>query len=155
MGDSTPTSIWGDSIVAVPWQLFQSFGDQDMLQEQYAGAKDWIDKGILRNEVGLWNRSTFQYADWLDPKAPPDNPGDATTDKYLVSDAYLIHSTELLANMSAHLSHADDAEKYAKSRQKLTKAFQDAWVSQNGTMANETQTGLTLPLYFQIGRAHV
>ena len=71
LGDSTPTSIWGDSIVAVPWQLFQSFGDEDMLQEQYDGAKDWIDKGILRNDVGLWNRSTFQYADWLDPKAPP------------------------------------------------------------------------------------
>ncbi|OQE20847.1 hypothetical protein PENFLA_c015G02397 [Penicillium flavigenum] len=150
MGDSPPTSIWGDSIVAVPWQLFQSFGDKDMLQEQYAGAKDWIDKGILRNEVGLWNRSTFQFADWLDPKAPPDDPGDATTDKYLVSDAYLIHSTELLANMSALLSHAEDAEEYTESRQKLTQAFQDAWVSQNGTMANETQTGLALPLYFKL-----
>ncbi|KAJ5999908.1 hypothetical protein N7481_000317 [Penicillium waksmanii] len=150
LGDSSATSIWGDSIVAVPWQLFQSFGDKEMLKEQYAGAKDWIDKGVLRNEVGLWNRSTFQYADWLDPKAPPDDPGDATTDKYLVSDAYLIHSTELVANMSTRLSLTENAEKYTKARAKLTNAFQDAWVSQNGTVANETQTGLTLPLYFRL-----
>lgn len=121
-----------------------------MLQEQYDGAKDWIDKGVLRNEVGLWNRSTFQYADWLDPKAPPEDPGDATTNKYLVSDAYLIHSTELVANMSSHLSLTANAEKYAKSRTKLTKAFQNAWISHNGTVANETQTGLTLPLYFRL-----
>ncbi|KAJ5404281.1 hypothetical protein N7509_004152 [Penicillium cosmopolitanum] len=150
LGDSSATSIWGDSIVAVPWQLFQSFGDEKMLEEQYAGAKDWIDKGVLRNEVGLWNRSTFQYADWLDPKGTPDNPGDATTDKYLVSDAYLIHSTELVANMSTQLSLVENAEKYTKARAKLTNAFQDAWVSQNGTVANETQTGLTLPLYFRL-----
>lgn len=121
-----------------------------MLKEQYAGAQDWIDKGVLRNEVGLWNRSTFQYADWLDPKAPPDNPGDATTDKYLVSDAYLIHSTELVANMSTRLSLTENADKYTKARAKLTDAFQDAWVSENGTVANETQTGLTLPLYFRL-----
>ncbi|KAJ5097896.1 hypothetical protein N7532_004897 [Penicillium argentinense] len=150
LGGSTATSIWGDSIVAVPWQLFQSFADKNMLQEQYAGAKDWIDKGVLRNEDGLWNRSTFQYADWLDPKAPADDPGDATTNKYLVSDAYLIHSTEMLANMSTALSLFPNAKHYAKSRSKLTKAFQDAWISQNGTLANETQTGLTLPLYFRL-----
>ncbi|KAJ5575728.1 hypothetical protein N7535_002654 [Penicillium sp. DV-2018c] len=150
LGASPASSIWGDSIVGVPWQLFQSFGDKDMLQEQYMGAKDWIDKGVIRNEVGLWNRSTFQYGDWLDPLAPPEDAGDATTNKYLVSDAYLIHSTELVANMSTHLSLTKDAEKYTESRTKLTKAFQDAWVSQNGTVANETQTGLTLPLYFRL-----
>ncbi|KKK25052.1 hypothetical protein AOCH_003731 [Aspergillus ochraceoroseus] len=151
LGPSSPaTSIWGDSIVGVPWQLFQSFGDKAMLQEQYPGAKDWIDRGIIRNEVGLWNRSTFQYADWLDPKAPPDSPGAATTNSYLVSDAYLIHSTEMVANMSSALSLAQNAEGYASSRAALTKAFQDAWISDSGLVANETQTGLTLPLYFKL-----
>ncbi|KAF9892708.1 hypothetical protein FE257_001110 [Aspergillus nanangensis] len=150
LGPSTPTSIWGDSIVAVPWELYEAFGDKVMLKEQYPGAQDWIDKGISRNEVGLWNRSTFQYADWLDPKAPPDDPGDATTNKYLVSDAYLLHSTDLLANISAALSMDEAPSKYSDWHSDLTKEFQKAWISPNGTMANETQTGLALPLYFDL-----
>ncbi|KAL4997534.1 bacterial alpha-L-rhamnosidase-domain-containing protein [Aspergillus recurvatus] len=150
LGPSTPTSIWGDAIVSVPWDLFQTYGDKAMLSEQYAGATAWLDKGVLRNEVGLWNRSTFQYADWLDPLAPPDDPGAATTNKYLVSDAYLIHSTELVANISAYLGRRDNAEKYAADRANLTRAFQKSWISANGTVANETQTGLTLPLYFKL-----
>lgn len=143
-------SIWGDAVVAVPWALFQTFGDRGMLREQYAGAQDWIDKGILRNEVGLWNRSSFQFGDWLDPLAPPDEPGDATTSAYLVSDAYLIHSTEMLANISSYLSLKDNAAKYTRDRANLTSAFGKAWISRNGTVANETQTGLTLPLYFKL-----
>ncbi|KAL2832512.1 bacterial alpha-L-rhamnosidase-domain-containing protein [Aspergillus cavernicola] len=150
LGPTTGSSIWGDSIIAVPWALFQSYGDKAMLREQYPGAQDWIDKGVLRNEVGLWNRSSFQYADWLDPLAPADSPGAATTNAYLVSDAYLIHSTELLANISAYLSLTDNAEKYTHDRATLTRAFRTAWISNNGTVANETQTGLTLPLYFNL-----
>ncbi|KAL4902713.1 hypothetical protein BDW74DRAFT_186680 [Aspergillus multicolor] len=150
LGSTAASAIWGDAIVGVPWALFQTYGDKGMLAEQYPGAQVWIDKGILRNEVGLWNRSSFQFADWLDPLAPPDNPGDATTNKYLVSDAYLIHSTELLANISSYLDYSDEAEKYAADRANLTQAFQRAWISNNGTVANETQTGLTLPLNFKL-----
>ncbi|KAL4976034.1 bacterial alpha-L-rhamnosidase-domain-containing protein [Aspergillus desertorum] len=133
LGSSTPTSIWGDAIVSVPWDLFQTYGDRAMLSEQYAGAMAWLDQGVLRNEVGLWNRSIFQFIRL-----------------YLVSDAYLIHSTELVANISAYLDQRDNAEKYAADRARLTRAFQKAWVSSNGTVANETQTGLTLPLYFKL-----
>ncbi|KAK1138750.1 hypothetical protein N8T08_002015 [Aspergillus melleus] len=150
LGAATPTSIWGDSIVTVPWDLFQAFGDKIMLGEQYQAAKDWIDKGISRNDVGLWNRSTFQYADWLDPKAPADSPGEATTDKFLVSDAYLLHSTELLANISSVLSFAGNATTYSEQHTKLTKEFQKAWISSSGFMENETQTGLALPLFYDL-----
>ncbi|KAL5340938.1 bacterial alpha-L-rhamnosidase-domain-containing protein [Aspergillus crustosus] len=150
LGPDTATSIWGDAIVAVPWALFQTYGDKVLLREQYPGAQEWLDKGVLRNEAGLWNRSTFQFADWLDPLAPADSPGDATTNPHLVSDAYLIHSTELVANISSYLDLSDNAKKYAHDRANLTRAFQRAWISNNGTVANETQTGLTLPLYFNL-----
>lgn len=121
-----------------------------MLQEQYPGAKDWIDKGILRNEVGLWNRSSFQYGDWLDPKAPADDAGNATTSKYLVSDAYMLHSTELLANISSYLSMDDESSHYHDWHSDLLQEFQKAWISSDGMVANETQTGLALPLYFNL-----
>ncbi|KAL4932382.1 bacterial alpha-L-rhamnosidase-domain-containing protein [Aspergillus undulatus] len=150
LGPDNAAAIWGDAIVKVPWDLFQTYGDKVMLMEQYPGAQVWIDRGVTRNEVGLWNRSSFQYGDWLDPLAPPDSPGDATTDRNFVADAYLIHSTELLANISTYLSLSEEADRYTHDRANLTRAFRNAWISANGTVANETQTGLTLPLYFNL-----
>ncbi|KAL4804032.1 bacterial alpha-L-rhamnosidase-domain-containing protein [Aspergillus unguis] len=150
LGPNTGAAIWGDAVVAVPWELFTTYGDVAMLEEQFAGAQDWLEQGIPRNEAGLWNRSTFQFGDWLDPLAPADEPGDATTSKSLVADAYLIHSTEMVANISAYLDFGDKAAKYTRQHANLTREFRRAWISENGTVANETQTGLVLPLYFDL-----
>ena len=43
----------------------------------------------------------FQFGDWLDPTAPPDDPADARTDPHLVATAYLARSAELLAGTAA------------------------------------------------------
>jgi alpha-L-rhamnosidase len=146
-----PTAIWGDVIVGNPWALYRTTGDKKMLEEQYIGARAWIDSGILRNEAGLWDRSTFQYADWLDPKAPPDAPGNATTHKHLVADAYLIQMTRLLSYISTALNKPTEASKYAQDREDLISAFHDAWIDPySNLIANVTQTALALSLQFDI-----
>ncbi|OBR11276.1 Alpha-l-rhamnosidase [Colletotrichum higginsianum IMI 349063] len=142
-----PAAVWGDVAVANPFNIYQAFGDVALLEEQYLQSQAWIDTGISRNEVGLWNRSSFQFADWLDPKAPSEAPGNATTAKHLVADAYLIHMTEFLANMSAALGRGEAAAKYRAQRDNLTAAFHDAWV-QDGALANETQTAYAMALNF-------
>lgn len=144
-----PAALWGDVAVGGPWNLWLAYGDALMLEEQYAGARGWIDKGVKRREDGLWNRQTYQYGDWLDPKSPPDDPGEATTAKHLVADAYLIRMTELLANISSSLGQNCQAVKYQAQREELRRAFYEAWV-QNGTMANRTQTAYALGLHFNI-----
>ncbi|KAE8154277.1 bacterial alpha-L-rhamnosidase-domain-containing protein [Aspergillus avenaceus] len=140
-------AVWGDVTVGGPFNHFQAFGDLDMLREQYAQAQAWIDSGIPREEIGLWDRTAFQFGDWLDPKAPADRPGDATTNAYLVADAYLVRMTELLANISTALGRNDDAETYNSQRTSLTEQFRGAWMT-NGTMANRTQTAYALGLQF-------
>ncbi|TDZ38158.1 hypothetical protein C8035_v006814 [Colletotrichum spinosum] len=142
-----PAAVWGDVAVANPFNIFQAYGDLGLLEEQFPQAQAWIDKGINRNEVGLWNRSSFQFADWLDPKAPSDAPGNATTAKHLVADAYLIHMTELLANISEALGRDDAAAQYRSQRDNLTEEFHNAWV-QDGRLANETQTAYAMALDF-------
>ncbi|KAF2112991.1 alfa-L-rhamnosidase [Lophiotrema nucula] len=146
----TPTAVWGDVVVGNPWALYQTTGDSQMLEDQYVGAQAWIDKGISRNEVGLWNRSTFQFSDWLDPLAPTDDAGAATTHKHLVADAYLIHVTDLLTNMSTALGKTEEANKYASQRSDLVNAFHEAWIAPYDIIANVTQTALALGIQFDI-----
>ncbi|KAK2609232.1 hypothetical protein QQS21_002166 [Conoideocrella luteorostrata] len=143
-----PAAFWGDVAVAGPWNLFQSFGDKNMLAEQYPQSQAWIDKGIPRKEDKLWDRRGAQFGDWLDPKAPPEDAGAATTHKCLVADAYLVRMTELLANISAALGMAANAEAYSKQHGELRTSFQKAWMDGNGKMANRTQTAYALGLNF-------
>ncbi|KAJ4300796.1 hypothetical protein N0V90_002884 [Kalmusia sp. IMI 367209] len=146
-----PIAIWGDVIVGNPWALYQSTGDKQMLEEQYDGARTWIDSGIPRNDVGLWERSTFQYGDWLDPKAPADEPGAATTHKHLVADAYLLQMTRLLSDMSTVIGKPSEAAKYTADREALIREFTNAWIEPyDGLIANITQTALVLGIRFDI-----
>ncbi|KAI8623914.1 glycoside hydrolase family 78 protein [Xylariaceae sp. FL1651] len=148
VGSITPTAVWGDVVVANPWNTFLSSGDLDALKDQYVGSKAWVDSGVPRGSNGLWNHDYFQYGDWLDPKAPNDNPAGATTSSALVADAYLVYVTGLVAKMAAALGLEDDAAHYQTSKETAKAAFQAAWIDSEGLVANETQTGLTLPLYF-------
>ncbi|KAI1048818.1 hypothetical protein LB505_012861 [Fusarium chuoi] len=144
-----PASVWGDVVVGNPWHIYQSFGDKALLQEHLPQAQNWIDNGISRNDVGLWNRSSFQFGDWLDPLAPPDDPGAATTDKHLVSDAYLIKMTETLSQITQALGNSKLAKKYQTQHSDLKAQFQSAWAP-GGKLVNRTQTAYALSLAFDL-----
>ncbi|KAI1127047.1 extracellular glycosyl hydrolase family 78 protein [Nemania abortiva] len=150
VGPVYPTAVWGDVVVANAWNTYQSSGDLSALKAQYVGAKAWIDSGIPRGPNGLWDHTYFQFGDWLDPKAPNDDPGAATTDSGLVADAYLVYVTSLVSQMATALGLDAEAATYANSTETLKKAYQAAWIDGDGIVANETQTGLALSLYFEL-----
>ncbi|KAH9904912.1 extracellular glycosyl hydrolase family 78 protein [Xylariomycetidae sp. FL2044] len=145
-----PTAVWGDVIVANPWNAYNSFGDLQDLEAQYQGAKAWLDTGIPRNEMGMWNRSVFQYGDWLDPLSPPEDAGAATTDATYVADAYLVYVTGLVEKMATALGLVDEAIQYQTAASDLKRKFIQTRMNADGIVQNETQTGLTLPLYFNL-----
>ncbi|RYC55508.1 glycoside hydrolase family 78, partial [Xylaria longipes] len=147
-GPITPTAVWGDVVVGNAWNSYQAFQDLEALKAEYVGVQAWIDKGIPKGPDGLWDHSYFQYGDWLDPKAPADSPISATTNSGLVSDAYLVYVTGLAAKMATALGLGDDAARYTNSAQTMKTAFQTAWINSDGTVKNDTQTGIALSLYF-------
>ena len=147
-GDQMPTAIWGDVVVANPWNMFQAFGDQLLLKEHLPQAQNWLEKGIARNQDGLWDRTTFQFGDWLDPEAPFDDPGDATTDRYLVADAYLVAMTGIFADIAGAVGEGDDVvERYRTQRSELRERYEAAWMS-DGQPVNNTQTAYALAIDF-------
>lgn len=151
---SDPVALWGDVAIGGPWNLWRAFGDPAMLAEHRVQAKAWLDKGVRRRSEQdgglLWDRSSFQFGDWLDPSSPPSAPGNSSTAKYLVADAYLVRMTELMANISAVLGDDADAQQYRQQHASLRAAYRKAWVAENGNMANHTQTAYVLGIMFDI-----
>lgn len=143
-------AIWGDVAVGGPFNLYNAFGDADLLREHYeTQSRAWIDVGIVRGDDGLWNRSTRQYGDWLDPLSPPEDAGRSQTAKHLVADAYLIRMTAILADMAKIAGDKCQAQKYRRQRAALIEAFGKQWMP-DGTPVNETQTAYALALDFDL-----
>ncbi|KAJ5731516.1 uncharacterized protein N7483_006024 [Penicillium malachiteum] len=145
-----PQAVWDDTTVLLPWALYQSYGDKEILRCQYSSMKAWVDIGILRGPDNLWEDTLFQLGDWLDPTAPPESPGNSRTDGTLVADAYLVHVTRTIADVAKILNEAVDAARYEKDYNTLKARFQEKYVSSTGFLVGDTQTGLALALFFNL-----
>lgn len=144
-----PQAVWHDVTVLTPYDLYNSSGDIDLLSRQYASMKAWVDTGIaLRPDGLLWDQNIWQLADWLDPAAPPDEPGSARTDSVLVADAYLVRVLDTVARVATLLKHKTDADHYTSRAAASRKAFADEYITSSGLMVGDTQTALSLALCF-------
>jgi alpha-L-rhamnosidase len=86
----------------------------------------------------------------LDPRAPPDDPGAAMTDQYLVADAYLVGMANQLSEIATILNKPDESKRYKTEHSKLRAAFQTEYVSPSGRLSSDTQTAYCLAYQFNL-----
>ncbi|KAI3538751.1 hypothetical protein CSPX01_09287 [Colletotrichum filicis] len=146
---SVPQAVWDDVVVLVPWTLYKWFGDAGVLQETYPGMRDYL-KSIKRGDDGLWDSSLWQLGDWLDPNAPPAEPGLARTDGTLVADAYLVHVTGIVSQIATIINLPSEAEELAGEHKRLKQLFQDKYITKAGFIVADSQTALALALLFDL-----
>ena len=147
---SEASAVWGDAAVIVPWTIYERLGDTGILAAQYDSMKAWVDQvTALASPNGLWANG-FQLGDWLDPAAPPENPGASKTDKYLVSSAYQTHSARLFARTAALLGREQDAQHYGALAERTAAAFVREYISASGRVVSDTVTALALCLVFDL-----
>ncbi|KAH7417634.1 glycoside hydrolase family 78 protein [Cadophora sp. MPI-SDFR-AT-0126] len=149
-GPRQPLAVWSDVTVTAPWDIYQNFGDISILQQQYESMTAWIDRGLPRGPNRLWSKTAHQLGDWLDPSAPPQDPGKALTDSQLVANAYLVHLTGLLAKISTILGHQEQAAMYHRDFEELRVTFQDEYITPNGRLASDSQTAYALVICFDL-----
>ena len=148
-----PQAIWDDAAILVPWELYQSYGDPDVLRRQYSSMQTHLDEAIIRGPDYLWREDVWQLADWLDPSAPPQEPGLARTDGVLVADAYLVHVTTIMNQIATILDRTGDAGRYLKDSSRLRSRFQEKYISPIGRVVSDTQTAISLVLCFKLYRS--
>ncbi len=145
-----PTAAWGDAAVIVPWEMYLNDGDTRILAEQYESMRAWVDLiDELTGRTGLWNTG-FQLGDWLDPTAPPDDPGRSHTDKYLVATAYHVRTLRIVADTAALLGRPDDEERYRALAERATRAFRAEFLSPSGRVVSDTPTSIAVALIFEL-----
>jgi alpha-L-rhamnosidase len=143
-----PGAAWGDAATVVPWTLYQRFGDEGVLRAQFDSARRWVDlQAEIAGPSRLWDTG-FQLGDWLDPAAPPQDPADARTDRYLVASAYFASSAGIVAQMAAVLGDTDAEAVYRSLADEARAAFVDRYVDADGRMTSDAQTAYAVALRF-------
>ncbi|KAF3407744.1 hypothetical protein DPV78_001404 [Talaromyces pinophilus] len=145
---SIPQALWGDVVIILPWVLYMSSGDRDILYRQYPSMTSWLDQGVRRGKDGLWDPEIWQLGDWLDPQAPPDEPGDCRTNGTLVADAYLVYVTSLMAKIALILEREMESTHYSSKAQRLRALFQDKYITSSGLIVGDSQTAYSLAIVF-------
>jgi alpha-L-rhamnosidase len=143
-----PMAGWCDAAVIVPWVLYERYADTDVLREQYPSMRAWVDAvEEIAGPDRIWGEG-FQFGDWLDPTAPPEDPGKAVTSSALVATAYFARSARLLARSAEVLGDLDDALRYDTLADAVRDAFRGRFHAGGGRLTEETQTAYALALSF-------
>lgn len=143
-------AVWDDVVVILPWRLYEWFGNVNVLRASWKGMQTYVDKSLPRDEDGLWDPSVWQLGDWLDPNAPPQDPGAARTDGTLVADEYLIYVTELMSKIAGVLGYTEDQARYRSDYNRLKQAFNDKYIARSGLIVGDSQTSLALALNYTL-----
>jgi len=142
------TAIWSDAAVWVPWALWQAYGDLDVLSDQFDSMTAHVRRiQTLLSPTGLWDTG-FQFGDWLDPTAPPDDPIRSKADNGVVATACLYRDFRILTETANLLGRSGDAAHFAELAERTKTVFNNHYVNDDGTIRSDAQTVYALAIVF-------
>ncbi len=150
VGRGAAATGWADAAVVGPWTIYQCYGDQRILEEQYPSMTAWI--AYMHAQTGdrlIWDTG-FSFGDWLAVEAPDPQFPNPVTDVALIATAYFAYSTSLVAQTARLLGRAADADRYTALAAGVRAAFNREFVSPSGRLGPNTQTAYVLALQFEL-----
>ncbi len=141
IGEKGCSAAWGDVAVIVPWQLYLSYGDKDVLARQMESMKAWVRYiGNDTKDPYLWT-GHGHFGDWLGLDAPVGSYKGSTREDFIAS-AFYAHCAGLLAKMSEILG--EDPAEFRDLREKIVAKFRATYPEY------QTQTECVLALVFAL-----
>lgn len=112
---------WGSAYVIMPWAYYCYYGDTALLEQHYAGMKQWVtylstrtdERGIVvREEPDGWC-----LGDWCAPGKKMELP------EALVNTAYYYHSASLMSKVAEVLGKEEDRQSFDRLSDQIKRDF--------------------------------
>ena len=167
---------WGDVILTLPLQLYQLYGDKEVLQANYEAMEEWMqsmeraahelpseavpyggsqteqncDERSLENQRYLINTG-FHFGDWIIPSVVneegfTDGPASAFLTMNYVGSSLLAADADMFSEISELVGNMENAEKYCAYANRVRQAFEEEYVSEDGKLGQEMQGNYILAL---------
>jgi alpha-L-rhamnosidase len=142
------TAGWADVATLLPTTLYERYGDFETLSRQYETMKKWVDLvALLAGEERLWLDGT-QLGDWLDPSAPPEDPGAGQADRHLVANAYFARSSRAVADAARILGRPDDEQHYTQLADEVRTAWRNMYLETDARLSSDAVTAYAIGIEF-------
>lgn len=118
------SAAWGDAATICPWQIYLTYGDKEILKEQFVCMKKWV--GYITNHTKdqyLWT-GTEHFGDWLGLDAPAGSYKGSSREEFIAT-AFYAYSTERVIKAGKVLG--EDVTEYEELYTNIVKAFRVAY----------------------------
>lgn len=133
------SAAWADAAVIIPWDMYLTYGDKDILARQYDSMVKHLDYiAAVSPEPYQWVGGS-RFGDWLGLDAPSGSYKGSTREDFVAS-AYYAYDVALMIRISEILGK--DAEKYRTLHENIVRTFREIYPTY------ETQTECVLALHF-------
>ncbi|MDT8402244.1 MAG: family 78 glycoside hydrolase catalytic domain, partial [Bacteroidales bacterium] len=147
---SSGSAGWSDAATIIPWNIYRSYGDLKVLEDQYPSMKAWVDY-LVSVSNDLLRNNGFHYGDWLFYSLDDDNGGrSAVSDKYLIAQCFFANSVKIVAETASLLGRDEDSKYYSALHGQIKDIFNNEFVTPNGQLVSNTQTAYVLALQFDL-----
>jgi len=140
-------AAWADVAVLNPWNLYLTFGDRQILREQYESMRAWIRFMEAHADGIIWNYK-LQFGDWVALDAEEGSYYGATPND-LTCTAYYAYSTGIFARIAGILGEEEDAAYFGALAERIREGFAERFFDpETKGMRVQTQTAHIVALYF-------
>lgn len=159
---------WGDAAVIVPYVLYLYYGDREILKNQYASAKKWVD--YIRSQAEkpnplfqdlphyenpedakyVWDTG-FHWGEWLEVGSDVDIICELKErPDYLTATMYFYYSSYLLASIGEILDKTEDSQYYYGLSEKIKAVFNRHFIAEDGKIMEGKQAPYARALAFRL-----
>lgn len=168
--DGVSAAGWSDAAVIVPWRLYEFYGDEAILRENYPAMVRYMDSVRRRTAAQprndprtdehlqyIWNND-FQYGDWLMPSAVKSGlqgPAMMQLTGFEAATLMCVYTNTLMERTCRVLGLEAEAEQYAEIAQKIREAFCMEFANPDGTLKKDFQGLYVMALAMDAIPAHL
>ncbi|MBQ8145675.1 MAG: family 78 glycoside hydrolase catalytic domain [Clostridia bacterium] len=134
-------AVWGDSATIIPYQMYLTYGNRDILKKQFSCMKKYI--GYIERSTTakyLWT-GCDQFGDWLGLDAPEGSYRGSSNEDFIASVFYA-HSVGIVVKSGKILNK--NVDKYEKLHYNINRKIKETFKEY------KTQTECVLALYFDV-----
>ncbi len=148
-------AVWADAGTIIPWNIYQQYGDMELLKENYPMMRDYCDYLIRQDEKDGGSHvrfSAFTFGDWVAQDGLTPQSVFGGTEPALIQAVYYMNSLELTEKAAWLTGEKEDALRFGRLSREVRCAVMDEFVTRGGRLAVDTQCAYVLALRYGLYR---
>ena len=122
--EGNPSAAWGDAAVICPWQIYLTYGNKQVLKDQFPSMRRWVDYITSATDTPyLWTGGEH-FGDWLGLDAPSGSYKGSSREDFIAS-AFYAYSTGIVVKAGKLIG--EDVSKYELLYERIVETFRKAY----------------------------